>query len=420
MPAIDRNNEKFLCIEGLPITNLSAEFGTPLYVYSARGISEDYRKFQKAVSPLGGKINFAVKANSVIGVLALIKNLGGGADIVSIGEMERAQAAGISPSEMVFSGVGKTAHEIHRALKAGIGQINAESAAEVDSISNIAKSIGMVASVALRINVDVDPKTHKKISTGKRETKFGISTYDDEAKELYLRLSSDPNIKPAGLAVHIGSQICDLLPFEHAYTELRDFAQYLRSINLKVPTLDLGGGLGVDYHNLTSTDFTAYGNLVAKLFVGQGFSISFEPGRSLVANNGLLLTKVIFVKQGHNKRFVIVDAGMNDLIRPTLYDAHHQIVTAFPPEPPMENVDIVGPICETGDYLGLNRKMPKLHIGDELAVLSTGAYGAVMGSNYNSRPLAAEVMVYNGRGYLLRASTPISDMIASETIPDFD
>ena len=247
MPAIDRNNEKFLCIEGLPITNLSAEFGTPLYVYSARGISEDYRKFQKAVSPLGGKINFAVKANSVIGVLALIKNLGGGADIVSIGEMERAQAAGISPSEMVFSGVGKTAHEIHRALKAGIGQINAESAAEVDSISNIAKSIGMVASVALRINVDVDPKTHKKISTGKRETKFGISTYDDEAKELYLRLSSDPNIKPAGLAVHIGSQICDLLPFEHAYTELRDFAQYLRSISLKVPTLDLGGGLGVDY-----------------------------------------------------------------------------------------------------------------------------------------------------------------------------
>jgi Diaminopimelate decarboxylase len=263
------------------------------------------------------------KANSALGVIALLARCGAGADIVSAGELARALAAGIAAGDIVFSGVGKSAADIRAALAAGIGQINAESAAEVAQISAVAAAMGVVAPVALRVNVDVDAGTHAKISTGQRDTKFGISTDQREAATLYAELAADPHIKPMGLAVHIGSQICDLAPFERAYTALLDVANGLRAEGLEVPCLDLGGGVGVDYQQSGDTDFSAYGALVTRLFKDSGFHLGFEPGRAITANNGALLTEVIYVKAGDNKRFVIVDAAMNDLLRPTLYEAYH-------------------------------------------------------------------------------------------------
>jgi diaminopimelate decarboxylase len=305
------------------------------------------------------------------------------------------------------------------ALACGIGQINAESVPEVSAIIAIAANMGVVAPVALRVNVDVNPGTHAKISTGQRDTKFGISTNEREASDLYRVLCDSPHIQPAGLAVHIGSQICNLAPFEAAYSELLTLANELRNSGMPVPNLDLGGGVGVDYKMAGLTDFTAYGKLVERLFKDQGLTLGFEPGRAIIANNGALVTKVIYVKQGDNKRFVIVDAAMNDLLRPTLYEAHHAIWPIAPPQPSIGKADIVGPVCETGDYLGLDRDMPDLTNGDALAVMSAGAYGAVMASSYNSRSPAAEVMVFDGKAHLLRGARPIAEMINDESIPNF-
>ena len=262
MCAFHRNEDQQLCVDGVPLASLTATYGTPLYVYSGAGIIATFTSFQQAVAPVSGKVHFAMKANSALGVLALIGKLGGGVDIVAIGEMKRAVAAGIAPADMVFSGVGKTDDEIRQALVAGIGQINAESAPELDAISRVAAGLGVVASVALRVNVDVDPATHRKISTGQRDTKFGISTYQNEAADLYRRLADDAHIKPTGLAVHIGSQIRDLAPFERAYKALLDLANGLRSSGFPVPGLDLGGGIGVDYETGSAPDFNGYGTLV--------------------------------------------------------------------------------------------------------------------------------------------------------------
>jgi diaminopimelate decarboxylase len=333
--------------------------------------------------------------------------------------LARARAAGIDPADMVFSGVGKTDDDIRQALARGIGQINAESAPEVAAISAIAADMDVVAPVALRVNVDVNPETHAKISTGQRDTKFGISTDQREASDLYRVLCDDPHIRPAGLAVHIGSQIRNLAPFEAAYSALLALANELRDAGMPVPNLDLGGGVGVDYDMAGPTDFTAYGKLVERLFKDQGFTLGFEPGRAIIANNGVLVTRVIYVKQGDNKRFVIVDAAMNDLLRPTLYEAHHAIWPLAAPQPSTGKADIVGPVCETGDYLGLDRDMPDLTNGDALAVMSAGAYGAVMASSYNSRSPAAEIMVLDGKAHLLRGARPIAEMINDEVIPDF-
>ena len=331
-----------------------------------------------------------------------------------------ALAAGIAAKDVVFSGVGKRPADIRTALAAGIGQINAESAEEVAQISSVAAAMGVVAPVALRVNVDVDAGTHAKISTGQRSTKFGISTDQREAATLYASINADPHIKPMGLAVHIGSQICDLTPFERAYSALLDVATGLRADGLNVPGLDLGGGVGVDYQQAGDTDFSAYGALVTRLFKDSGFALGFEPGRSIAANNGVLLTEVIYVKQGDNKRFVIVDAAMNDLIRPTLYEAYHPIVTLAPLQNTIGKADIVGPVCETGDYLGLDRDMPVLTAGDRLAVLSAGAYGAVMASAYNTRPPAGEVLVHDGKAHPLRPARSLDSLLAEETIPSFD
>ncbi len=419
MSAFARDDQGRLCAGGMPLGDIAASHGSPLYVYSGDGIRDDYRRFAAAVAPVDGSVHFALKANSALGVIGLLARHGAGADIVSGGEMARALAAGIPAEKIVFSGVGKSAEEIGAALDAGIGQINAESPQEVEAISQIAAARGVQAPVALRVNVDVAPKTHAKISTGQRSTKFGVSTSQNEAADLYRKMAADPHIRPAGLAVHIGSQILELDPFERAYSALLSFGTALRDEGLEVPVLDLGGGMGVDYQDGTPTDFTTYGELVSRLFADSGFQLGFEPGRSIVANNGVLLTRVIYVKDGDNKRFAIVDAAMNDLLRPTLYEAHHDIRPVGPEGAIEGPADIVGPVCETGDYLGLDRMMPSLAAGDCLAVMSAGAYGAVMASSYNTRPPAGEVMVLDGEVHILRRRRDVAELLAEEIIPDF-
>ena len=419
MSAFARDDQGRLCAGGMPLGDIAASHGSPLYVYSGDGIRDDYRRFAAAVAPVDGSVHFALKANSALGVIGLLARHGAGADIVSGGELARALAAGIPAEKIVFSGVGKSAEEIGAALDAGIGQINAESPQEVEAISQIAAARGVQAPVALRVNVDVAPKTHAKISTGQRSTKFGVSTSQNEAADLYRKMAADPHIRPAGLAVHIGSQILELDPFERAYSALLSFGTALRDEGLEVPVLDLGGGIGVDYQDGTPTDFTAYGELVSRLFADSGFQLGFEPGRSIVANNGVLLTRVIYVKDGDNKRFAIVDAAMNDLLRPTLYEAHHDIRPVGPEGAIEGPADIVGPVCETGDYLGLDRMMPSLAAGDCLAVMSAGAYGAVMASSYNTRPPAGEVMVLDGEVHILRRRRDVAELLAEEIIPDF-
>jgi len=419
MCAFNRLDNGELGVDGLPLSQIAADHDSPLYVYSGAGIRDAYRDFAAAVAPVNGKVHFAMKANSALGILALLAHEGAGADIVSGGELSRALAAGMSASDIVFSGVGKSKAEIEQALAANIGQINAESPAEVAAISAVAASMGVVAPVALRVNVDVDAKTHAKISTGQRDTKFGISTDQNEAADLYRVMADDPHIAPSGLAVHIGSQLRDMAPFETAYTALLALGSALRADGLNVPLLDLGGGVGVDYDHASPTDFTAYGAMVKKIFDKTGFKLGFEPGRSIVANSGILLTKVIFIKDGDNKRFVIVDAAMNDLLRPTLYEAHHTIIPVKAVGPDMGMADIVGPVCETGDYIGRDRMMPELASDDLLAVLSAGAYGAVMASAYNTRPPAGEVLVLDAMVHKLRGKRTVESYLAEESIPQF-
>ena len=419
MCAFNRLDNGELGVDGLPLSQIAADHDSPLYVYSGAGIRDAYRDFAAAVAPVNGKVHFAMKANSALGILALLAHEGAGADIVSGGELSRALAAGMSASDIVFSGVGKSKAEIEQALAANIGQINAESPAEVAAISAVAASMGVVAPVALRVNVDVDAKTHAKISTGQRDTKFGISTDQNEAANLYRVMADDPHIAPSGLAVHIGSQLRDMAPFETAYTALLALGSALRADGLDVPLLDLGGGVGVDYDHASPTDFTAYGAMVKRIFDKADFKLGFEPGRSIVANSGILLTKVIFIKDGDNKRFIIVDAAMNDLLLPTLYEAHHTIIPVKAPGPDVGMADIVGPVCETGDYIGRDRMMPELASDDLLAVLSAGAYGAVMASAYNTRPPAGEVLVLDGQVHELRAKRSVESYLAEESIPVF-
>ncbi len=419
MCAFHRNTNGHMLVDSKPLAEIADRFGTPLYVYSGNGIRDSFNRFKSAVSQVPGKVYFALKANSALGVIALLARNGSGADIVSGGELERALMAGIAPADIVFSGVGKSRNEIAQALSTGIGQINAESPAELDSISSIANELSVIAPVALRVNVDVDPDTHVKISTGQRSTKFGISNNKHEVANLYRRLHDDPNFAPAGLAVHIGSQIQSLAPFEKAYRALLNLGQSLRGEGMPVPTLDLGGGVGVSYDDGSTTDFTDYGALVQRIFKGKGFKLGFEPGRAIVANNGVLLSEVIFVKHGDNKRFIIVDAAMNDLLRPTLYEAHHNIEPLNDLGPATGFADIVGPICETGDYLGKQRKMPDLNTGDRIAVMSAGAYGAVMASSYNTRPPAGEVLVLNSEVHVLRHKRSVKSLLDEESIPNF-
>ena len=422
MRHIHRNPAGELMISEMPVASLAEQFGTPLYVYSGDGFSAYYHAFCDALAGLDTSVHYAVKANSSLGILALLAREGAGADIVSGGEMQRCLSAGIAADKIIFSGVGKSDAEIRQALAAGIGQINAESEAEICHISAIASEMGITAPVALRVNVNVDPGSHAKISTGQRSTKFGIPVADGEAAALYRKIAADPAIRTAGLAVHIGSQLTNLAPFEAAYIELLALADSLRSEGLEVPVLDLGGGLGVDYHGDGEPNFAAYGALVTHIFSDRGYRLGFEPGRAIAADNGLLLTRTHYIKQGEDKRFIIVDSAMNDLLRPTLYEAFHRIEPVLRPSTSNSGTsgglaDIVGPVCETGDYLGQGRDMPDIKEGELLAVFSAGAYGAVMMSTYNTRPEAAEIMIYQGEAHLLRRRRTVEELLDCEENP---
>lgn len=403
--------------DGIAADELAREFGTPLYVYSADGFLDYFNAFQKAVAPVNGKVHYAVKANSALAILSLLADAGAGADIVSGGEMQRALAAGIAPADIVFSGVGKSDDEIRLALARNIGQINAESLEEIQRIEAIAEEWGLKARIAIRVNPDVDPKSHEKISTGQKSTKFGIPIAGGQAEQIYRHIHDSPSLENAGLAVHIGSQLTDLAPFKDAYQILIALAERLRSVGMSVPSLDLGGGLGVDYEGESRPDFAAYGKMVEELFSGLDYKLGFEPGRSIAADNGILLASVLYTKPAEDKQFIIVDAAMNDLIRPTLYEAHHRIEAAQQSNRGLETADIVGPVCETGDYLARGRHMPVLEQGELVAVFNAGAYGAVMASNYNTRALPAEVLIHNGTAHCIRARKTIDELLADEVNP---
>jgi diaminopimelate decarboxylase len=406
--------------EEVPVGQIAAGVGTPFYLYSAGALSARYRMFAEAFEPVRPLICYAVKANANLAVLRVFARLGAGADVVSEGELRRALAAGIPPQRIVFSGLGKTRAELEAALSAGIHQINIESIPELQRLSEMAAARGATARIAIRVNPDVDALTHAKISTGKKENKFGIDI--DEAVDAY-RLAGDlPGIEPVGLAVHIGSQTGGGLgPFQEAFERLAEVIVELRQAGLVVRRVDLGGGLGIRYHTETPPAPKDYARLVRGVFGTLDVEITCEPGRVLVGPAGLLVARVIYVKEGASRRFVIVDAAMNDLIRPALYEAWHDIVPVRLPSAGavLSPADVVGPVCETGDTFATDRDLPPLGEGDLVALTSAGAYGAVMSSTYNSRLLVPEVMVSGGRYAVIRPRPSYEAMLALDAVPDW-
>ncbi|MGH7114978.1 MAG: diaminopimelate decarboxylase [Stellaceae bacterium] len=405
--------------EGVPIRQIAATIGTPFYVYSAAAFAAAYGAFAEAFAAERALICYAVKANSNLAVLRLFAGLGAGADVVSEGELRRALAAGMPPERIVFSGVGKTAEEMAAALAAGLHQINVESVPELHRLSAVAIKLGVTAPVALRVNPDVDALTHAKIATGKKENKFGIDI--GEAAAAYRLAASLPGIAPLGLAVHIGSQLLDLAPYRRAFARLAQLACELRASGLAVSRVDLGGGVGIRYRDESPPAVADYAKLVGEIFAPLDLAVTLEPGRALAGPAGLLVAKVLYVKKGADKRFVILDAAMNDLIRPALYDAWHDLVTVRlpPPAAPLSPADVVGPVCETADTFAIDRQLPPLEAGELVAFTAAGAYGAVMSSTYNSRLLVPEVMVAGHRFAVIRARPSYDAMLSLDTIPDW-
>lgn len=404
--------------EEVSIEAIAAEVGTPFYVYSAATLRRHIRVMREAFEGIPTLIAYAMKANSNQAVLTLLGKEGAGADVVSGGELERAVAAGIAPSKIVFSGVGKTVAEMRRGLELGIHCFNLESEPELERLDMVAGQMGKVAPVSVRINPNVDAKTHAKISTGKSENKFGIPF--ERAREVYARIAALKHVKAVGVDMHIGSQITDLEPFDNAFALLAELVTDLRSQGHAIAHVDVGGGLGIPYHHDEDAppDPLAYAKIVRKHVDALGATLVLEPGRLIVGNAGILVTSVEYVKEGA-KTFVIVDAAMNDLIRPTLYEAHHDIQPVRHANRPQITADIVGPVCETGDYIALGRKVEGVAEGDLLAVMSAGAYGAVMASTYNSRPLIPEVLVDGDRFAVIRKRPDVQALIRQDTVPDW-
>ncbi|TPL89981.1 diaminopimelate decarboxylase [Mesorhizobium sp. B2-3-13] len=407
--------------EDVAIPDIAAQVGTPFYCYSTATLSRHYRVFVKAFAGLDTLVCYAMKANSNQAVLRTLAKLGAGADVVSEGELRRALAAGVPPSKILFSGVGKTAREMDFALEAGILCFNVESEPELELLSARASALGKMAPVSLRINPDVDARTHKKISTGKAENKFGIPW--QRARQVYARAATLPGIKITGIDTHIGSQITELQPFDDAFALLVDLVGALRGDGHAIEHIDLGGGLGIPYRvdNNPPPLPDAYAQIVRKHVTKLGLKVMFEPGRLIVGNAGILVSEVIFVKEGDAKNFLVVDAAMNDLIRPTLYDAFHEIrpVVQPPADRPRMMVDVVGQVCETGDYLGLDRDLPRLKAGDLVAVSTAGAYGAVQAGTYNTRLLVPEVLVDGDRFHVVRPRLTYEELIGLDSVPDW-
>jgi diaminopimelate decarboxylase len=409
-----------LYAEAVPVARIAAAVGTPFYLYSAGALAARYRAFAEAFAPAHPLICYAVKANSNLAVLRVFARLGAGADVVSEGELRRVLAAGIPRERIIFSGVGKTRAELEAALSAGIHQINVESIPELRQLSAVAAARSDTARVAIRVNPDVDALTHAKIATGKRENKFGIDIED--AGEAYRLAGELAGIEPVGLAVHIGSQAGGGLgPFREAFERLAGLVIELRQTGLAVRRVDLGGGLGIRYRNENPPEMAAYAALVRGVFGPLDLDIAFEPGRVLCGPAGLLIARVVYVKEGPSRRFVILDAAMNDLIRPALYDAWHDIVPMRlpPPGAVLSPADVAGPVCETGDTFATARDLPPLGENDLVAFTCAGAYGAVMSSTYNSRLLVPEVLVSGSRYAVIRARPSYESMLGLDSVPDW-
>jgi diaminopimelate decarboxylase len=405
--------------EDVPVTEIAAQIGTPFYCYSTATLTRHYRVFEEAFAGIDHTIAYALKANSNQAVIATLARLGAGADVVSEGEMRRALAAGVSATKILFAGVGKTAAEMAFALDAGIRCFNVESEQELALLSQVASERSAVAPISLRINPDVDARTHAKISTGRRENKFGIPF--DRARELYRKAAALPGIRVTGIDMHIGSQITELEPFDNAFRVLADLTQTLRGDGHDIAHVDLGGGLGIPYRDDIAAPPlpAAYADIVRKHMNRIGCEVIFEPGRLIAGNAGILVTEVLYVREGEAKNFVIVDAAMNDLVRPTLYDAFHRIGPVRESSAAEIVADVVGPICETGDFLALHRSLPRPQPGDLLAIYSAGAYGAVQAGTYNSRLLVPEVLVNGDRYEAVRPRPSYDDLIKLDRLPQW-
>jgi diaminopimelate decarboxylase len=407
--------------EEVALPAIAEEAQTPFYCYSAATIRRHYTVFAQALEGLDALVCYAMKANSNQAVLALLRSLGAGMDVVSGGELRRALAVGVDPGKITFSGVGKTAEEIRSALEAGIFCFNVESEPELEAISAIAAAAGRTARISLRVNPDVDARTHAKISTGLAENKFGAPL--TRAREIYAAAARLPGLEVVGADMHIGSQITDLEPFDEAFSLLAELVRDLRSDGHAISHVDLGGGLGIPYHegeDPQSYHPERYAEIVRRHFAPLRCKLVLEPGRLIVGNAGVLVTRVLYVKRGEAKNFVIVDAGMNDLVRPTLYDAWHEIAPVVPAAGRAQILaDVVGPVCETGDYIALGRKISEPAPGDLLAILTAGAYGATQSCTYNSRPLIPETLVDGARWAIIRPRPSLDELIALDRVPEW-
>lgn len=410
-----------LCAEDVPLARIAAEVGTPVYVYSTATLSRHFNLFREALAWTDHLICYAVKANSNLAVLKLLGAMGAGMDVVSGGEYARARAAGVPGERIVFSGVGKTRDEMAQAIQGGIRQFNIESEPEMRALSEVAAGLGAVVPVAVRVNPDVDARTHAKIATGKSENKFGIPIA--RAREVYAEVARLPGLRVVGIDMHIGSQLTDLDPYRQAYSKMAQLCRTLRADGHAIMRLDMGGGLGIPYRrdNAAPPLPIEYGQVIRETVGDLGCEIEIEPGRNIVGNAGVLLASVIHTKRGEGRDFLILDAAMNDLIRPAMYDAHHDIVPVREPAVGAEvaPVDVVGPVCETGDTFARGVQLPSLGDGELVAFRSAGAYGAVMASEYNSRPLVPEVLVAGDRFAVIRPRPSIDEMLGRDRIPDW-
>lgn len=412
IPTLHREQGE-LILEDVALTTVAERFGTPVYVYSRAALVSAFEAYRNALQGRPALVCYAVKANSNLGVLSVFAALGAGFDIVSGGELARVIAAGGDPAKVVFSGVGKTRAEMRQALEAGIRCFNVESATELDRLNDVAAQLGMFAPIALRVNPDVNPKTHPYISTGLKSNKFGVAF--DEALDLYRRAASLPNLEVSGIACHIGSQLLDPAPMAEAAAKVLGLVDQLAAEGIRLDHIDLGGGLGIRYDDETPPAVADYLAPLLKVFEGRAEELCFEPGRSLVGNAGLLLTRVEYLKPGEEKNFAIVDAAMNDLARPALYDAYHETVAVIERDQSAQSYDVVGPICESGDFLARQRELA-IEEGDLIALLSAGAYGMTMSSNYNTRGRAAEVIVDGDKLHLVRQRETIESLFALEQV----
>jgi diaminopimelate decarboxylase len=409
--------EHELWCEQVPVRAIAEKVGTPFYLYSYRTLKNHFHVFDQAFAEIPHIICFAAKSNSNIAILRIFIAEGGGVDIVSGGELYRAIQAGVDPRKVVYSGVGKRLDEIEYALNAGILMFNVESFQELAEINTCAQRLGKRAGIALRVNPDVDPQTHPYISTGLKENKFGVNI--KKSIEAYREAKKMPWLDIRGVSCHIGSQVTKISPFVDALDRLKKLIRLLRKEGIDIRYLDLGGGLGITYREEEPPHPVEYAKAIIGAAKGMDCTLIFEPGRVIVGNAGILVTKVLYTKTNEEKNFVIVDAGMNDLIRPSLYNSYHQIQPVMKKERKTQQADIVGPICESGDYLAKERQLPEFERGELVAVMSAGAYGFTMSSNYNSRPRVAEVLVKGRRSYVIRRREVYSDIVKGEIIPKF-